>query len=152
MPLSQSGGVTPSALAGYEIGYDQMTTTVSVASSTEATGTTLISCAAHTFDGAAVMCQIHGYLTAGSVATIVQCSLFESTTEIGKLNVWSLPAASTSNIITVTGWLRFTPTAGSHTYTLTAFANNTTGTQAVFSGGAGGTGAVVPAFVRFTKV
>jgi hypothetical protein len=45
--------------------------------------------------------------------------------------------------------LRFTPTAASHTYTVTVFGSSAAG---AVGAGAGGTAAYVPAFIQFTKV
>lgn len=151
MPFSQSGG-SSSGSAGSEVGYDQITNSVSIASTTEATGTTLITCGAHTFDGAAVFVDLFGYLQLSSVATGHTISLFEGATQIARLFELFIAAATNSDIFCVRAGFRFTPTAASHTYTITAFTNNSTGTQATFSGGAGGTGTLSPAYVRFTKV
>lgn len=153
MPFSQVGGSGGGGgTQGTELGYDQITGSVSIASSTEATGTTLITCAAHTFDGNPVFVDLFGYLQLSSVATGHTICLFEGATQITRLFQLFIATATNSDIFCVRAGYRFTPTAASHTYTITAFVNNTTGTQATFSGGAGGVGAVSPAFVRFTKV
>jgi hypothetical protein len=78
-------------------------------------------------------------------------SLFEGATQIGRLVVVNSWIVTTQPRLPLNGFLRFTPSAASHTYTITAFANSTTGTPSI-QAGAGGTGASVPAFVRFTKV
>lgn len=180
MPFSQSGGgtatlsgVTVSGTAaagnvpvassssaaawafppGFEIGYDQITSPVNVASTTEATGTTVITCGAHTFDGGLVLATFWcPFLTQGSNAGVsVTVSLFEGATQITRLAVQSTAGTAIQAANPGTGMFRFTPTAASHTYTVTAFASSTTGTPQV-GAGAGGTAAYAPAFIRFTKV
>jgi hypothetical protein len=42
---------------GHEFGYDQITSTVNVVGTTQGAGTTIITCAAHVFDGGPVMCE-----------------------------------------------------------------------------------------------
>lgn len=140
-----------SAFPGYEIGYDQITSPVGVTSTTESSGTTVISCAAHTFDGSPVYAHFFcPYLQAfGNSNSTLTVSLFESSTQIGRLLVHINSNGAVQTTFEANGWLRFTPSSGSHTYTVTAFyaAASTTGIGA----GAGGTGAYVPAFIRFIK-
>lgn len=136
--------------SGSEVGYDQVTGTVTVTSSTEATGTSVIPCAAHTFDGAAVMAEFfcpEG--TAASAGGAMGVCLFEGTTEVGRLTGSGLGDVNPNNHIPILGRLRFTPTAGSHTYTVTAFV---AGGNGALICGAGGVAANPPMFIRFVKV
>ena len=147
-------GTTYQYPPGFEIGYDQITSPVNVVSTTEATGTTIITCAAHTFDGSAVICEFFTpsvHQPTAAVGNVVVISLFESSTQVSRLgeSFTFETAASSSN--SLVGKFRFTPTAGSHTYTVTAFASSTTGTPLI-QAGALGTAALPPAYVRFTKV
>jgi len=140
---------------GSEIGYDQITTAVDVASTTQATGTTIISCAAHTFDGSPVICEFFSerVITGSDSQRFVVVSLFEGATQITQLAYIRNQAAangSSAHVCTYAKY-RFTPTAGSHTYTITAYADNLTGTPSI-QAGAGGSATQAPAFVRFTKV
>ncbi len=134
---------------GQEIGYDQITATVTVTSTTEATGTTVITCAAHYFDGSPVMVEFFMPImdppTANNDYII---SLFEGATQIGRL--WHYFNTGQSYSGGCMGRFRFTPAAGYHTYTVTAY--KTGAATPSVGAGAGGTGAHVPAFVRFTKV
>lgn len=141
--------VTP---PGTELNYSQIVSTVNVASTTEATGTTIISPGAITFDGAPVLVEFFSPIVKlpAVAASFVVVSLFEGATQIGELADMENAAAAVAGY-SMTGRLRFTPTAGAHTYTVTAFATSTTGTPSV-GAGPGGTGLLVPAFVRFTKV
>lgn len=137
---------------GYEVGYDQITSPVNIASTTEATGTTIITCSAHTFDGAAVMCEFFApYIsTPSTIVATVGISLFESTTEIALIDYIATGTMTNTIYLPAIGKIRFTPSAGSHTYLIKAFVSSTTGTPAV-GAGSGGTGGVPPAYVRFTK-
>lgn len=132
---------------GYEIGYDQITAPVTVSSATESAGTTVISCAAHTFDGAAVVLEIFAPNIVIGSADLVSFLVFEGATEIGRIS--DNRTATTSGGGGTIGKYRFTPTAGSHTYTITAVRGTNNGTV---SAGAGGTATYLPAFARFTKV
>jgi len=156
MPIVSGGsGFVPSTAQGFEIGYDQVTASVTVASTTEATGTTVITCAAHTFDGAAVLATFFTpeVLVGNQTDNIVAVSLFEGATQIGRLAQWQGPTTVAPNQQWPgIGMLRFTPTAASHTYTVTVFAASVAGTAPVLRAAASGTGTQVPMFIRFTKV
>ena len=134
---------------GFEIGYDQITANVTVSATTESAGTSVIAAAAHTFDGGAVMAQFFTPIvaTANAAGATVSVFLFEGATEIGRFG--QVLTTSANMNMPYTGWLRFTPSAASHTYTVTAIQSGGNGT--IFAG-AGGTNAYVPAFIRFTKV
>lgn len=140
---------SPSALPGYEFGYDQITSSVTVTATAEASGTTVITCAAHTFDGSPVFAHFYtDECVVGAGANNFLCvMLFEGATEIGRLGQKFTASAQLSS--DMNGWLRFTPSAGSHTYTVTAFRGGANGT---IQAAAGGTAAYPPAFVRFVKI
>ncbi len=148
MPLHDVSGTTSSPPPGFEIGYDQITGNVTVSSATEATGTTVITCAAHQFDGSPVMVEFFGNLENGTNTTLI-VSLFESTTQITRLCEFIPPSTGSFGLMMV-GSYRFTPTAGNHTYTATAIKVGTNNGAIV--AGSGGTGGEPPCFVRFTKV
>lgn len=153
MPIIGGGGVTSSGGGGGEINYTQITAPVNVVSTTEATGTTILSPGALTFDGTAVLVQFFAMVTTpSSTGAGVTLSLFEGATQITRLAIAFAGASvgNVQNIVPVAAFYRFTPTAGSHTYTVTAYAQTTSGTPAV-DAGAGGTSGNPPAFIRFTK-
>lgn len=139
---------------GYEIGYAQLTTSTNIASTTEASGTSLFAPGALTFDGGAVMVEVWAIactVDTGATQDFVIASIFESTTQIARIAwIQTLVTGFTSSEV-FTGKYRFTPSVGSHTYTITAFASSTTGTPKLVAG-SGGTAGYPPAFVRFTKV
>lgn len=152
---TQTLGVDYAYPPGYEISYTEITTSVNVTSTTEATGTTIISPGAVTFDGGPVMVEVFAEGCAlPKAATAVLCiCLFEGSTEITRLGVYEVFGGSSTQqlVVNLFGAYRFTPSAGSHTYTVTSFANSTTGAPNIGAGN-GGTGGTAPAFVRFTKV
>lgn len=136
-------------LPGGEIGYDQITNPVIFASTVEASGTTIIACSAHTFDGGAVLAKFSSpSVTPPSTAggQVVFC-LFDGATEIGRIAIVTGDGAG--GRYPCQGEVRFTPSAGSHTYTVTAY--TTVGTGGSCNASSGGTGSLVPTFVRFTK-
>lgn len=160
-PAARSGGTTVqmawselhAAMPSYEVGYDQITSSVTVTSTTEATGTTVISCSAHVFDGSPVIAEFFAPSVQWGVSTntTVTLALFESGTEIGQLAV-AVSSSGTTIQAPFSGKLRFTPSAGSHTYTVTGFKAPAGATAFIVACGAGGTATLVPAYVRFTKV
>jgi len=137
----------PGALT--EIGYDQITTSVNVTATSEAAGTPVISCAPHVFDGTPVIFEF--FSTSVQPAAAVQAwgalMLFEGLTEIGQIAFIRNPAAALSNT-PVYARVRFTPTAGTHTYTVTGIQSG--GAMSV-AAGPGGTATGAPAYVRFSK-
>ena len=151
---SSSSGGAWAYPPGFEINYTQITAAVNIASTTEATGTTIISPGAITFDGTAVLVTFYStavYTPTSAAGDSVTIALFEGATEIGRFAQLITPASTAQMRWPVCAQLRFTPTAASHTYTVTASANSTTGTPKV-DAGAGGTAVQSPAFVRFVKV
>ena len=152
VPSSSHGGAS-SASPGFEIAYSQITANVNIVSTTEATGTTIISPGAITFDGTPVLAHFFGIISVDTAAVgdITAVSLFEGATQITRLGIMISVATATKQSITVSGFYRFTPTAGAHTYTVTAFSTSTTGTPQVNAGNGGAAGNA-PAFIRFTKV
>lgn len=137
---------------GTEIGYDQITAGVSISSTTESSPTTIISCAAHTFDGAAVLLDVFiPQISTPNVQSAYTCIvLFEGSTQIGRLGLALTPAAIAMQQVFCAAY-RFTPSAASHTYTIGGFVSINSGSPGI-TAGAGGTGTSLPAFARFTKV
>ena len=137
--------------SGAEIGYDQITSTVTVASTTESAGTVVISGSPHTFDGGPVIAEfftqnLGGPTLAGNFTIL---SLFEGATQIARIAQVKSESAGGSGV-TANPTYRFTPTAGTHTYSVTAFM--TGGTSGQVAAGVGGPGVNPPAFLRFRKV
>jgi len=141
------------AVPGGELDYVEKTSNTSITATTEGTANTIVTSNAITFDGAPVIMEFYSQgvqtqLVASSDITIL---LRDDTaaTVLGDIAYHATPAAAT-NYHPVYVRRRFTPAAGSRTYSIRAFVAGGTGTVL---GGAGGTGnASMPAFIRFTKV
>lgn len=154
MPIISGSSIAKNTLPGFEIGYAQITSPVNITDTAEATATALISPGALTFDGAAVMVEFFApaVITDSTAGTDnVTITLFEGATQITRLANHHTIATAAPNSGFVRATFRFTPTAGSHTYKLCAFAGTTTGTPQIVCG-SGGTNGWAPAFIRFTKV
>jgi hypothetical protein len=144
---AQSLGVAYQYPPGYEIGYDQVTAGGTISSTTEASPTTIIACSAHTFDGGPVLLNVFIPQIATASANFTIVTLFEASTELGRLALISPPSGVVQTPVTLQ--YRFTPSAASHTYTVGAICGSGT---AGWTAGAGGTATNLPAFARFTKV
>ena len=148
------GGVTPAYAypPGFEIAYDQITSGVNVVSTTEGTPTSIIAGTAHTYENVPYLATFFSpSVTDSSAATgTVTVLLMADGSSIGRIAVQDSVTVSTQMIQALTGCLRFTPTAASHTYGISAFVSSTTGTPAI-GAGAGGSGVLAPAFIRITK-
>lgn len=139
---------------GFEIGYDQITSNVNVVSTSSAAPTALITCAAHTFDGGAVIVEAYSPrigLDMNNANDIMAFQLTEGGTSLGVLGVIKSPQTANQQLLFYYARWRFTPTAASHTYVLAAHVTSTAGAP-FFGAGAAGSLTDVPAFVRFTKV
>lgn len=148
------GGTVPSYLypAGYEIAYNQITSPVNIASTTEATPTSIIAGSAKTYEAVAYLfefCTPEIVLpsTTGGTVTIL---FIEDTVSIGRLCVLQNDITGGQSGIPLAQHYRYTPAAGSHTYGISAFCSATTGTPSV-QAGAAGINTLVPAFLRATK-
>ena len=152
MPIIGGSGGGGSG-AGTEINYTQITAPVNITDTAENTATALISPGAITFDGGPVMVEFFAVVQSdtNALGDNVIISLFEGATQITRLAVQRAEIITSADLHTMVGRYRFTPTAGSHTYKLTAFVPNTGGTPQLVAGN-GGTNGNPPAFIRFTKV
>lgn len=142
----------PTLPVGFEFGYDQITAAVNVSSA----AVTVISCAAHSFDGSAVNVTFTSPRVISGTASgaDVTISLYEAAPVndyIGRMG-WVNPNTATSNQYGVTfTYPHLTPSAGAHTYQIVAQTSDTTGPPSVQAGAGGNSPTDVPASVRFTK-
>lgn len=149
MPLHD---VSPGMSVGAEIGYDQITANVSITGTTSASPTTVITSSSYYFDGTLVVCQFFSpdvRSPSAAAANQTQIGLYESGSIICDIAVVKTPAAALLEV-PVSSEIRFTPSAGFHTYVIAAWVTNTTGTPLVAAGN-GSAGSFPPAFLRFTK-
>lgn len=143
---------TDPSYPGYRIGYDQITSAVTIASTTEASGTTIITGSTYTFDGGLVRAEFFSPLvrTGTTAASQVVVSLFESSTQIGRFSLTQSSSAAIGGgpVLAV---IYFTPTAGTHAYTVTAISTTSTTGSPIVGAGSGGTAGSAPAYLAFFK-
>jgi len=137
---------------GYEIGYDQITASVNVASTTEGTPTAIITGTAHTYENVGYLFhfftpELVAPSTTGGTVTVL---LMQDGASIGRIAVVQNDITGGQTGVPVVGERKFTPSAASHTFSVSAFCSVTTGTPSV-QAGAAGSGIIVPAFLRVTK-
>lgn len=143
------------SLSGQEVSYGQTTlSTVPITATVEASSNVLITAPAFTADGVTpYLCEIFAVactLPTAAAGDAVLLSLFEGATQITRLWNAATPSTGSQQYIPVYARFRFTPAAGSHTYTLNGKANTTTGTPGLRAGSSVSSD-WPPAFIRFTR-
>lgn len=140
-----------SSFPGYEFDYVAFTSPVTVSGANEGAATTVVTGSAVTYDGSTIV-VVHffaPYVTVGSVANSeVDIWLYQDGSSIGAMGTIINPVATNSLNVPVQLETRFTPAAGSHTYSIRASRSSAGSVGA----GAGGSGAYRPGFIRITKV
>lgn len=134
---------------GYEYAYTEYTSNVSVTATTAATANTVVTAAAVTFDGATLaLLQFFAPRVDTPAGGVVRFELYEDGAAIGQLGAIIAGGASS---FTAPAKLerRRTPVAGARTYSMRAWVDAGTGTV---GGGVGGSGVLMPGFIRITKV
>ena len=135
---------------GAELDYAQITAPVTgVTASTEATAVPLVSGNSVTYDGSKVKVEV--YVPAVAAATSLwyyRVLLLRDTTVIGYAAGKSV-AADAANGAEFYAAAFDTPAAGAHTYKASAYVQASTNFS--FLAGAGGSGNLLPAFLRVTK-
>lgn len=148
-----SGAVAVTPI-GTEVAYAQFTSSVSVASTTEATGTSVVTAPAFTADGVSAYLieffspAVSAPTNAAGNTTII--TAFEGATQLGRMALVQQPTTTATMFVPVRASLKVTPSAGAHTYSINAHSNSLTGAPSV-TGGSGGTSGYVPGYVRITK-
>jgi hypothetical protein len=146
------GTVGGGNLAGTELDYAQITSTVNVTATSEATADTVVTGASVAYDGSTVV-EIEFFApwaTADSTAgRDLRYWLYDGSSSIGFLGLQQAPASGVAAWVPVVLKRRLTPSNASHTYGIRASVSAGTG---VVTAGAGGSGTAVPAFIRITRV
>ncbi len=142
---------------GHEFDYVQYTSNVSITATTEATANVVVTSNAVTYDGSTIV--MIDYFTPTAVPQLTAGALLDfylyekvgagAAASIGLLGEIAQPAGA--NVIEVPPRLtrRMTPSAASIIYSIRA---RTTSGTATIAAGAGGSTAVMPGFIRITKV
>ena len=137
---------------GEELSYNEITATVNVTGTTSGSPTTIISGTPVTLSNNRVMVEFFSpqvSTPSAAAGNTTNIGLYENGSLVSILAQVNTAAAATQVCPVFARW-RFVPTAGSHTYSIAAWATNTTGTPRVFAGN--GSGVVVPAYIRILKV
>lgn len=137
---------------GFEIAYDQVTSFKAVSSTTEGTPTTVIAGTSHVYENVPYL--FHFFAPEGEDSTAAAGGLYallmQDGTSLGRIGAVDSTTVATQVTVSFVGELRFTPTAGAHTFGISGFVDNAAGTPG-FNAGAGGAGNYVPMFLRVTK-
>jgi hypothetical protein len=139
-------------LKAKKLAYTEFTAPVSVAVTTAATATTVVTASAVTFDGATEV-EVEFFAPRADTPNVLSCAhifeLYDGATDLGSLGSVLTPAAVPTGVpVRVSRVL--TPSAAAHTYSVRAWIN-AAGTGTV-QAGVGGIGTLVPGFIRITKV
>lgn len=147
------GGTTPAYAypPGTVIDYKTITSNVNVVSTTEGTPTAVITGNAVTYTN--VLHRIEFFSNDVAPPTTdngsVTILLMLDGASIGRLAYRQNAASPSQAQGSLLAAYYYTPTAGSHTFSIAAFATSTTGTPYV-QAGAGGASTAVPAYIRTT--
>lgn len=151
---AQAAGVKWAAPAGgggsAELGYAQITAQVNVPVVAEASAVTVVTAPPVTCDGvAAILVEFYApVVQAGTGASgALYLALWEGSTNFG---YWAQAYSSQGQInISIPASRRLVPTAGSHTYTVKAWASASAGV--IYAGVGNAAGVFHPAYVRITR-
>lgn len=133
---------------GYEFAYAEATSNVNITATTDA-GTNVVTTGSVSYDGTAVMIEAYAHDVkpdSGSAGNNIKMLLYMDSTLLGWWGFIRTPAASNMNV-SFFGRRKYTPSAGSHTFSLKAYVNTGTG---VVSAGSGGSDEL-PCYIRVTK-
>ena len=146
--ITESPGNPP----GFQFDYAEFTAAVTITASTEGTAQTIVAGNSVTYDGAtAVLIEFFAPTIQANTAGIVRVILLDGATSLGWLTNDNRGAiAQNNNYFGPRLARRLTPTAAAHTYTIAAF-NNAGAETTIFGAGVGGSGNIVPGFIRITK-
>jgi len=131
---------------GTELAYVEQTSTTNITNTSEATGHQVVSAGALTFDGSTRVCiEFYCAEVYSDVAGGIIFDLSDGGTEVGRMGVVFGHTGDHRSPVLLRRFL--TPSAASHTYAIQAW--RTAGSPSV-DAGAGGSGTVMPAYIRIT--
>lgn len=132
-----------------EMDYVERTTDVTLAGTTEAAATTIVTSSAVTYDGATdIFIEFFAALMTWQDNSNTRFWLYDGSSSIGEIGRTTvLPSGHTIQSPLLLR-RKLTPSAGAHTYSIRGSSSGGTG---VVAAGAGGAGAVVPAYIRITR-
>jgi hypothetical protein len=124
-----------------DIAYVEFTSNVSITATTEGTAQTIVDSGAITYEAAPIVVEFQSADVVASGGGSLFILLQDGATVLGRMA--SYPANGRSPLFVMR---RFSPTAASHTFKVTAH-NSAAGTSTV-TAGAGGAGTTMPGFIR----
>lgn len=148
--ISVSAAIAQSKLAngpGFEIGYTQFTSPVTVSSSNEASPTAVVSAGSLTFDGTTVLIEFFAIRVDVVAGGDCLFNLWGDGADLGRIG--QTGGSATTDFSSVHCARRLTPSAASHTYQIQA---RQSGGNATVQVGPGGVANFLPGFIRITKV
>lgn len=155
--INSSGVITildPTSLAnpGAELDYVEYTTTVTVTATAEASATSIVAANAVSFDGSTSV-FIEFFCpraeTAAAASAFLALYLYDGSSSIGQIGFVGTGSASGSQTITpVLAKRKLTPSNASHTYSIRGIQS---AGNAVARVDVGGSGHIVPGYIRITK-
>jgi|SRR5579859_1175243 len=137
---------------GHEFDYAEFTSDIAITASTEGTAQTIVAGNSVTYDGSTVvLITFFCPVIQGTTAGIVRVILLDGSTSLGWLTNEYQGVEGNNNFLFGMVSRRLTPSAAAHTYTIAAF-NSAAAKQTDFQAGAGGSGTLLPGYIRITKV
>lgn len=148
----ESTGMKPAFPPGHEFDYAEGTSAVNISTNTRASATSILASNSVTYDGSTVVyvefyCDV-AYTAADTAEVDITLYLWEDSSDLGIIADVRKPSSpsSTRGGTPIMVRRKLTPSAGAHTYTIKA-----TGTGGIISGGAGGSTAELPMYIRVVK-
>lgn len=132
---------------GLELAYVEYST-VTISATVEASATTIVTAPALDLDGQAILVEFFcPRLDVADTADDVLITLWDGTTDLGRLGWHIVTGADLAFPVHLSR--KITPTIGSHTYSIRGW--KVGAGSAVANAGTGGTGSLLPGFVRVTR-
>lgn len=135
---------------GDELDYAEVTSTVNVTSTNEASPTNVVSGTSKAYDGGPVW--VHFSATDGNTDAVAGryliVNLWDGSTDLGRIALVQNNGAGVAEVTPINGYRRLTPSAGTHQFHVKAWCSAGAGNV---QAGAGGAGTRMPAFLRITK-
>lgn len=135
-------------LPGFELDYAEHTAAISITATSEASPTNVVSGAAVTYDGStAIIIEFFAPISTTGASAQVVFNVWDGSSDIGRIAQLVTPSAGAMSC-SVFGRRKLTPSAAAHTYHIKAWRVTANGSV---TGGAGGSAAYMPLYMRITK-
>lgn len=133
---------------GLELAYTEFTSDVTIAATVEASATTIVTAASLDLDGQAINVEFYcPRLDVPDAADDVLLTLWDGSTDLGRIG-WAIMTGGDLSV-PVKCERKITPTVGQHTYSIRGW--HVGATNATAKAGSGGTGSLLPGFIRISR-